>query len=160
MLQPLYDASLAEVPGGSSKEGGIEVGEAAAAAMLTDRQNDGRFGSFTFAEGTDPGEWRLAPPAGPAGVVARDPTPWVGFVRPFLVPNVDKLRTDARTRSTAPRTGRLQRCQGVGSLTAPSAPRSAAAPSSVRTRDRDLTVCTLSLPAPARAEHRASAPFA
>ena len=47
-LQPLYDASLAGVPDGSAKDGGIEVGEAAAAAMLTNRQNDGRFGSFKF----------------------------------------------------------------------------------------------------------------
>ena len=62
--------------------------------MLTNRQNDGRFGSFKFVPGTDPGDWRLAPPAGPNGIVAQDPAPWVGYVRPFLVPDVDMLRTD------------------------------------------------------------------
>jgi hypothetical protein len=93
-LQPLYDASLAGMPDGAPKTGGIEVGEAAARAMLAARANDGRFGPFKFVEGFDPGAWRLAPPQGPTGIVARDPAPWVGFVRPFLVPNVEMLRSD------------------------------------------------------------------
>src|SRR6266508_5051303 len=67
-LQPLYEASLATVPDGPAKAGGIAVGEGAAAAMLTARQNDGRGGGFTFVPGTDPGEWRLAPPQGPTGI--------------------------------------------------------------------------------------------
>jgi hypothetical protein len=93
-LQPLYDASLAGVPDEAPKTAGIAIGEAAARAMLTARTNDGRFGPFKFVEGFDPGEWRLAPPQGPMGIVARDPAPWVGFVRPFLVPNVEMLRSD------------------------------------------------------------------
>jgi hypothetical protein len=92
-LQPLYDASLASVPDGAAKTHGIAVGEAAARAMLTARANDGRGGDFKFVEGTDPGEWRLAPPQGPTGIVAHDPAPWVGFVDPFLVPNVEMLRS-------------------------------------------------------------------
>jgi PAP2 superfamily len=92
-LQPLYDASLADVADGAAKTGGIEVGEAAARAMLVERTGDGRGGHFTVVEGTDPGEWRLAPPQGPTGIVARDPAPWVGNVRPFLVPDVEMLRT-------------------------------------------------------------------
>jgi PAP2 superfamily len=93
-LQPLYDASLAQVPDGPAKTGGISVGEAAASAMLSARANDGRFGPFKFVEGFDPGEWRLAPPQGPTGIVAKDPAPWVGFVKPFLVPNAEMLRSD------------------------------------------------------------------
>ena len=113
-LQPLYDASLAGVPDGAAKTGGIAVGEAAARAMLVERTGDGRGGPFTVVEGTDPGEWRLAPPQGPTGIVARDPAPWVGNVRPFLVPNVDApdgrpnalasahtRRTSTRSRSSA-----------------------------------------------------------
>jgi PAP2 superfamily len=92
-LQPLYDASLANVPDGDSETRGIAVGEAAAAAMLTDRLGDGRGGSFVFVPGSDPGDWRLGPPQGTAGIVARDPAPWVGSVRPFLVPNVEMLRS-------------------------------------------------------------------
>jgi hypothetical protein len=91
-LQTLYDASLANVPDGASETGGIGVGEAAAAAMLSDRLGDGRGGPFVFVPGSDPGDWRLGPPQ--AGIVARDPAPWVGFVRPFLVPNVEMLRSD------------------------------------------------------------------
>jgi hypothetical protein len=89
-----YTDSLAAIADGPAKAGGIGVGEAAAAAMLAARANDGRFSPFTVVEGIDPGEWRLAPPQGPAGTVARDPAPWVGNVDPFVVPNVEMLRTD------------------------------------------------------------------
>ena len=95
-LKPVYDAyiaGLADVPAGS-RAAGVAVGEAAAEAMLTSRQNDGRNppGPFPFVFGTDPGEWRLAPPQG--GIVAVDGAPWVGGVRPFMVPDVEMLRTD------------------------------------------------------------------
>jgi hypothetical protein len=100
-LQPVYDASLAGVPDGAAKTGGIAVGEAAARAMLVERTGDGRGGPFTVVEGTDPGEWRLAPPQGPTGIVARDPAPWVGSVRPFLVPNVEMLRTEGPNALTS-----------------------------------------------------------
>lgn len=93
-LQPLYDATLVGVPDGPAKTGGVQVGAVAAAAMLAARANDGRGGPFTFVFGTDPGEWRLAPPQGPTGIVSRDPAPWAGNVRPFLVPNVEMLRTE------------------------------------------------------------------
>jgi PAP2 superfamily len=88
-LQPLYDTSLAAVPDGPAKAGGIAVGDEAAAAMLDARENDGRFGDFKFVEGFDPGEWRKTPPN-----FGDDPAPWVGNVDPFLVPNVKMLRTD------------------------------------------------------------------
>ena len=117
-LQPLYDSSLAEVSDGAQKNGGIAVGEAAAAAMLTDRLNDGRGGSFKFVQGSDPGEWRLAPPAGPNGIVAQDPAPWVGFVRPFLVPDVDMLRTDGPNPLTSDAyTADFNEVKQLGSLT-------------------------------------------
>ena len=88
-LKPRYDASLAAVPDGPKKAGGIAVGEEAAATMLAARQNDGRGGPFTVVEGSDPGEWRKTPPN-----FGGDPAPWVGNVRPFLVPNVEMLRTE------------------------------------------------------------------
>jgi len=93
-LQARYDASLAALPDGAAKAGGIAVGQAAAATMLTARQTDGRGGPFKFAPGTAPGDWRPGPPQGPTGIVAVDPTPWVGFVKPFLVPTVAMLRSD------------------------------------------------------------------
>jgi hypothetical protein len=100
-LQVTYDAYLANVPAGDSKTGGIEVGEAAAAAMLTARSNDGRGVPFAYEQGTDPGEWRSGPPQGPLGTVAVDPAAWVGNVRPFLVPNVERLRTDGPNAVTS-----------------------------------------------------------
>ena len=47
-LGPLYDASLASIPAGEAKQGGIAVGEIAAAAMLAARIGDGRFGAYRF----------------------------------------------------------------------------------------------------------------
>jgi hypothetical protein len=88
-LNTAYAESLAAVPDGPAKTGGIAVGEAAAAAMLAERANDGRFGPFAVVEGTDPGEWRKTPPN-----FGGDPGAWVGNVRPFLVPNVEMLRSE------------------------------------------------------------------
>jgi hypothetical protein len=88
-LRPLYDASLAAVPDGPGKDGGIAAGDAAAAAMLADRANDGRNGPFSFPIGSEPGAWRPAPPA-----FALDPAPWVGNVQPFLVPSAAMIRSD------------------------------------------------------------------
>jgi hypothetical protein len=88
VLEAQYAASLTSIPDGSSKTRGIAVGEAAAAAMLTARANDGRGGPFTFVFGTDPGEWQPTPPN-----FGLDPAPWVGNVRTFLVPDVEMLRS-------------------------------------------------------------------
>jgi hypothetical protein len=113
-LQPLYDASLAgiaDTPPGV-KAGGIAVGEAAAAAMLAARKDDGRFGPFTPVIGTTPGTWRPTPPA-----FAQDPAPWVGNVRPFLVPNIEMLRTPGPNALTSRAYARdFNEVKTVGSL--------------------------------------------
>jgi hypothetical protein len=82
-------SSLAGIPDGPAETGGIEVGEAAAAAMLVARTNDGRFSSFTVVEGFEPGEWRRTPPA-----FVFEPAPWVGNVRPFIISSASRLRSD------------------------------------------------------------------
>jgi hypothetical protein len=87
-LQPFYEASLARVPDGPAKAGGVAAGEAAATTMLAVRANDGRGGPFTFVIGTTPGAWRPAPPT-----FGLDPAAWVANVHPFLVPRADMLRT-------------------------------------------------------------------
>jgi hypothetical protein len=85
-LTMLYNASLAPIPGGEAKDGGIRVGEVAAAAMLADRKNDGRFGAYRFpapATPMDPwpaGQWRPVLPA-----FGNDPAAWIKDVRPFLI---------------------------------------------------------------------------
>jgi hypothetical protein len=88
-LQPLYDTSLAAIPDGQQKTNGIAVGKAAADAMLAARQHDGRFGPAPTVPPPAPGIWRPTPPFN-----APDPAPWIGNVRPFLVPNAEMLRTD------------------------------------------------------------------
>jgi hypothetical protein len=57
--------------------------------MLAARTNDGRGGPFTFVIGCEPGDWRPSPPG-----FGLDPAPWVGNVRPFLVPNTEMLLSD------------------------------------------------------------------
>ena len=112
-LQPLYVASLAGVPDGPAKTGGVEVGEASAATMLAARANDGRGGAFTFVFGTDPGVWRPTPPN-----FGLDPAPWVGNVRPFLVPNAEMLRTDGPNALTSEAYAEdLNEVKRLGSLT-------------------------------------------
>ncbi len=88
-LEPLYAASLADVPAGASKQAGIDIGEATAAAMLADRTGDGRGGALVFEIGDEPGEWRPALP-----LFGLDPASWAGNVRPFLMDSADQFRSD------------------------------------------------------------------
>ena len=90
-LDAQYAAALAAVPEGAAKAGGIAAGETAAARMLDERSGDGRDPGtpFPFVFGTAPGVWRVSPP-----LTAPEPTPWVGNVRPFLVPSAEMLRSD------------------------------------------------------------------
>jgi hypothetical protein len=112
-LQAHYDASLLAIPDGPAETGGIAVGEAAAAAMLLARENDGRNGPFTFVLGTTPGVWRPSPP-----FFALDPTPWVGNVTPFLLPNAAMLRSkgpnDLKSKAYA---DDFNEVKSIGSLT-------------------------------------------
>jgi len=86
-LDTEYASSLAEIPAGQAKAKGIEVGAAAAAAMLANRAGDGRFGApgFPFPASPGPGEWRPNP--------VNDPNAWVRNVRPFTLPSSDYIQT-------------------------------------------------------------------
>ena len=97
-LATQYTATLAAIPAGPAKDGGIAAGEAAAAAMLAARMNDGRNPTtpFPFVFGTTPGVWRISPP-----LTTPDPTPWVGNVTPFLVPSAEMLRTKGPNKLTS-----------------------------------------------------------
>ena len=54
-LDAQYALSLMSIPDSTSKARGIAVGEAAAAAMIAARTDDGRFGPFRFTIGSSPG---------------------------------------------------------------------------------------------------------
>src|SRR2546430_6578360 len=90
-LQPQYDTYIAGLPDNppGSRPAGVTIGEATARAMLTARLNDGRFGPSPTPYPQAPGIWRPTPPN-----FLNDPAPWVGNVRPFLVPSAEMLRTD------------------------------------------------------------------
>jgi hypothetical protein len=107
-----YATSLAGVPDGTAKTGGIAVGEAAAAAMLAARLSDLLPTPFTFVIGTTPGAWRPSPPN-----FALEPTPWVGNVKPFLVPNVEMLRTKGPNAVTSRKYAKdYNEVKAIGSL--------------------------------------------
>ena len=114
-LQPLYDAYIAGLPDNppGSKAAGIAIGEATAAAMLQARMNDGRFGPPPTLYPPAPGIWRPTPPN-----FANDPAPWVGNVRPFIVPNVEMLRTNGPNALTSAEYAEdFNEIKEIGSLT-------------------------------------------
>jgi hypothetical protein len=88
-LNTLYAGALLTIPDGQPKADGIAAGAAAADAMLVNRSDDGRYGPFRFTEGTDPGEWRTAPPA-----FVNDPNAWLARVRPFTLKSTSQYRTE------------------------------------------------------------------
>jgi hypothetical protein len=70
--------SLAAIPDGPAKDAGIAVGEAAAAALLLLRANDGWNAVVPYTPGSDPGDWQPTPPAFAAALL-----PGWGLVTPF-----------------------------------------------------------------------------
>jgi hypothetical protein len=113
VLQARYADSLAAIPPGPAKTGGIAVGAAAADAMLDARAGDGRNDPFTFELGTAPGAWHASPP-----LFLLEPTPWVANVRPFLIPSADRFGSDGPNALTSGAYAReFDEVKSLGSLT-------------------------------------------
>jgi hypothetical protein len=87
-LDAQYAASLAGVADGVPKTRGIAVGEAAAAAMIAARTNDGRLGPYRFPVGSGPGVWKPVLPA-----FVNDPNAWLKDVKPFLIRSGTQFRS-------------------------------------------------------------------
>nr|AHZ45595.1 PAP2 superfamily protein [uncultured bacterium] len=90
-LDNLYADSLEAATtqdGASAVAQGVAAGAAAATAMLEERDDDGRYGTFTFAVGAGDGEWRPTPPG-----FANDPFAWVARVEPFVLKSTSQFRT-------------------------------------------------------------------
>ena len=92
-LSSAHAASLGAIDDNSFKEQGIEIGHAAAEAMLDAREGDGRFGPSAWVPNSAPGHWQpLFTTATPPQPIL-DPTPWVGNVRPFLIQSSSQFRS-------------------------------------------------------------------
>lgn len=86
-LRTQYHQWLAGIPEGPAKRDGIRVGAQAAAAMITARQDDGAFDPRPWTVGTEPGQYRPTPPG------FENTGAWVGFLKPFAVPDATMFRT-------------------------------------------------------------------
>ena len=90
-LDAAYAATMAAIlEPAPIKQEGVDAGEAAAAAMITERQGDGFMATFTPLIGTDPGNWR---PIGWPATPALDPDGWVGNLKPFLINSPSQFRS-------------------------------------------------------------------
>jgi hypothetical protein len=113
VLDAQYAASLAAIPDGSAKTRGIAVGEAAAAAMIAARTDDGRFGAYRFPVGSGPGAWRAVLPA-----FVNDPNAWLKDVRPFLVKSGTQFQSDGPLSLTSRKYAReFDEVKSLGSAT-------------------------------------------
>jgi PAP2 superfamily len=113
VLEAQYAASLAGIPDGSPKTRGIAVGEAAAAAMIAARTDDGRFGSFRFAVGFRPGVWRPVLPG-----FVNDPNAWLKDVKPFLIRSHSQFRSNGPLALTSRKYAReFTEVKALGSAT-------------------------------------------
>jgi len=75
-----------------AKSAGIEVGEAAAAALIAARAGDGLEANVPYTPGSGPGVWQPTPPKfGPAL------TPWLGQMRPFTMTSASQFLPDGPT---------------------------------------------------------------
>jgi hypothetical protein len=91
MLDAARATSLAAIPDGSDKAGGITTGEAAAAAMILARLNDGSdIVEFHVPASHDPGVWQLTPSCPGAGGVFLH---W-RQVTPFGIEDPDDFRAE------------------------------------------------------------------
>jgi hypothetical protein len=74
--------------GQASVDAGIAAGATAAAAMLAARADDGRYVPLPLTAGTEPGQWRPAPPGN-----ASDQFAWISEVDPFTLKRPSQFRT-------------------------------------------------------------------
>jgi hypothetical protein len=111
--------SLAAIPDGQPKYDGIAVGEAAAAAMILERANDGATPPETFVPAsTEPGIWQPTPPAFGPGTLLH----WRNLALFGLASN-DQFRSDPPPDLTSGRyTKAYREVMTVGSVNSASRP--------------------------------------
>ena len=87
-----YANALARIPDGAAKAQGVALGQAAAAAVIARRANDGSGTALVdpnFPQGTAPGQWRFTPGSPPIAFA----TGW-GQVTPFALRDAAQFRPE------------------------------------------------------------------
>ena len=114
LLDTDYAMELAQVASGVTRDEGVRVGNAVAAALLADRADDGSsVPAPPFVAGTDPGNYRSTPPNFPAAVF----TTW-GQVAPFVLARADQFRPAAPPAlASAAYAAAINEVQSLGSAT-------------------------------------------
>ncbi len=111
-LDAAYDATLLSIPDGPGEDDGVAAGEAAAAAMLAARADDGYLAPFVFPVATEPGDWEPVPGG------AYDPDPWVGGLDPFLLDSASQFRSKGPLKLTSGAYAKeFNEVKEIGSLT-------------------------------------------
>jgi hypothetical protein len=115
-LDSARTASLATIADGVVETNGVAVGEAAAAAIMALRANDGSVPpAFHLPSSTDPGEWQTTPACPPAGGVLLN---WRAVV-PFGIKSAAQFRSvpppSLRSRQYARDLNEVRRVGGVDS---------------------------------------------
>ncbi|MBV9367178.1 MAG: hypothetical protein JOY89_23320, partial [Solirubrobacterales bacterium] len=95
VLDAKYAAAIAALPNDRATARGIAVGQAAAADIEAVRANDGLDTPASTGYGTgllQPGVWVLTQPFTPPPPFQTAQTPWMGFMRPFLLARTSQFR--------------------------------------------------------------------
>jgi len=95
VLDAKYAAAIAALPNDRATARGLAVGQAAAAGIQELRENDGRDAPVSTAYGTgplQPGVWVLTQPFTPPPPFQSAQTPWMAFMRPFLLRSTSQFR--------------------------------------------------------------------
>ncbi len=106
-----YAAALAVIPDGPSKNDGIAIGQAAAAAILALRSTDGATTLVPYIPGTEPGDWQPTPnpvpfdPPAPADLLPAGLPGW-GQVTPFVLRQSAQFEPDGPPRLSGERYAR------------------------------------------------------
>jgi hypothetical protein len=113
-LDAAYATSLARIPNGSAKQAGIEVGEAAAAALIALRTGDGSAPpEFYSPTSSAPGAWQPTPSCPSAGGSLLQ---WRNL-RPFAIERADQFRSAPPPALTSERYARgYNEVMRVGSI--------------------------------------------
>lgn len=112
-LDGLKATSLAAIPDGAAKAGGIATGEAAADAILATRVNDGATpAQFYLPASNDPYEWQLTPGCSAAGGILMH---WPNL-RTFGIASAEEFRADPPPALDTPQYARaFNEVKSVGS---------------------------------------------